>query len=416
MNFCFYPNNVFNKVLQYRRSYSGGKPKVFLNNSYSLLCLHQHSIKPKNFFKSRTGLQCFRYYGTQKKNYYQVLNIPENSTESEIKKAYKKLALQWHPDRHQGKNQKVAAEKFCRIAEAYATLGNNEKRRLYDDKRTNVTKNESFSGPFRKTSSSNWHQYHMNFDVSESKARTIFDQFLNDFFNKTSLSQPLNSPFYIHPTSSSFYRLYDDIFTTDFPQTNEYNENPFFVKTSFSNNGMGVLKSHVLQKAKRQSNVGNTLNAETRTKKKTGVNTTNIFETLFDSEYKSPMEHPSILNVSNVFKKNVASTITNILSKLKIITRFDDFIESLVMSCKSRGHSSSNNSATITNDEESASSSSANLKYLKALFWHNFHKNYRILLHKILNHLRLSLQNPYLVLPSCTFLILYMRSILHKMD
>ncbi len=65
------------------------------------------------------------------KDYYKVLEIPKNATAEQIKKAYRKLAMQYHPDRNLGK-EKWANEKFKEINEAYAVLGDSKKRRQYD--------------------------------------------------------------------------------------------------------------------------------------------------------------------------------------------------------------------------------------------------------------------------------------------
>ena len=65
------------------------------------------------------------------KDYYQLLGVPRNASEEEIKKAYRKLAMQYHPDRNPGK-EKWANEKFKEINGAYGVLGDPEKRRQYD--------------------------------------------------------------------------------------------------------------------------------------------------------------------------------------------------------------------------------------------------------------------------------------------
>lgn len=65
------------------------------------------------------------------KDYYQILGVPRNATEDDIKKAYRKLAMQYHPDRNQDKEQ-WANEKFKEINEAYGVLGNPDKRKQYD--------------------------------------------------------------------------------------------------------------------------------------------------------------------------------------------------------------------------------------------------------------------------------------------
>lgn len=67
-------------------------------------------------------------YGN-KKDYYEVLEVSRNATQEEIKNAYRKLALQYHPDRNKSPD---AEEKFKGISEAYAVLSDEEKRRQYD--------------------------------------------------------------------------------------------------------------------------------------------------------------------------------------------------------------------------------------------------------------------------------------------
>ncbi|MCQ2282418.1 MAG: molecular chaperone DnaJ [Bacteroidales bacterium] len=65
-----------------------------------------------------------------KKDYYEVLGVGRNATADELKKAYRKLALQYHPDRNPG--DKEAEEKFKEAAEAYDVLSNPEKKAKYD--------------------------------------------------------------------------------------------------------------------------------------------------------------------------------------------------------------------------------------------------------------------------------------------
>ncbi|HEX7571961.1 MAG TPA: DnaJ domain-containing protein, partial [Bacteroidota bacterium] len=65
-----------------------------------------------------------------KQDYYHVLGLARGATAEEIKKAYRKLALQHHPDRNPG--NKEAEEKFKEAAEAYEVLGDQTKRKRYD--------------------------------------------------------------------------------------------------------------------------------------------------------------------------------------------------------------------------------------------------------------------------------------------
>ena len=65
-----------------------------------------------------------------KRDYYEILGVNKNSDAKEIKKAYRKLAIKYHPDKNP--NDKVAEEKFKEAAEAYEVLSNPEKKAIID--------------------------------------------------------------------------------------------------------------------------------------------------------------------------------------------------------------------------------------------------------------------------------------------
>ncbi len=65
-----------------------------------------------------------------KKDFYSILGVPRTATSDELKKAYRKLAIQYHPDKNPG--NKKAEDKFKEITEAYETLSDEQKRKSYD--------------------------------------------------------------------------------------------------------------------------------------------------------------------------------------------------------------------------------------------------------------------------------------------
>ena len=70
---------------------------------------------------------------SKQKDYYKILGVSRSATSKDIKKAYRELALQWHPDKHTGEEEKETAEKkFQLVAEANEVLSDDEKRRKYD--------------------------------------------------------------------------------------------------------------------------------------------------------------------------------------------------------------------------------------------------------------------------------------------
>ena len=67
-----------------------------------------------------------------KRDYYDILGVPKNASEADIKKAYRKLAMKYHPDRNQGDGAKKSEEQFKEANEAYEMLTDPQKRAAYD--------------------------------------------------------------------------------------------------------------------------------------------------------------------------------------------------------------------------------------------------------------------------------------------
>ena len=69
---------------------------------------------------------------TSERDYYQILGIPRTASADEIKKAYRRLARQFHPDMHSGAKKAEMEKKFKEMNEAHEVLSDPEKRKKYD--------------------------------------------------------------------------------------------------------------------------------------------------------------------------------------------------------------------------------------------------------------------------------------------
>ena len=81
---------------------------------------------------------------TIKRDYYEILGVGRDATETELKSAYRKQAIKYHPDKNPG--NKAAEEKFKEAAEAYEVLQDPQKRQIYDQYGHQGLEGAGFSG------------------------------------------------------------------------------------------------------------------------------------------------------------------------------------------------------------------------------------------------------------------------------
>lgn len=113
--------------------------------------------------------------------YYDILGVTKTASADEIKKAYKSLALKWHPDRNPD-NTKEATEKFKEISEAYSILSDPDKRKLYDLKGKNGINNPfdvgGFPFPTNPDPDHNFNPQHIFEEMM--RQQSPFSQFFNN--------------------------------------------------------------------------------------------------------------------------------------------------------------------------------------------------------------------------------------------
>jgi len=115
------------------------------------------------------------------KDYYKILGVSKNSSTEDIKKAYKKLALQYHPDKNPG--NKEAEEKFKEINEAYEVLSDPEKRKRYDELGANWDKYKDFDFSSYRPSGRTYHYTTEDLgDIFGQGGRSPFSDFFDMFF------------------------------------------------------------------------------------------------------------------------------------------------------------------------------------------------------------------------------------------
>lgn len=164
--------------------------KTHISNSNNPQHYSNSNKQQKPKLKTKEDIECQNILA--KKDYYEIFNLNTSSTNEDIKKAYKKMVIKFHPDKN---NSHLAEETFKKISQAYQTLTNKEKRKEYDIYRTE----EKIKKQFRfqqhkeqykqKTTNMNT-QFANKFQHKESNRHFNYD---NNNTSKQISTQPLNN-------------------------------------------------------------------------------------------------------------------------------------------------------------------------------------------------------------------------------
>ncbi|XP_073970989.1 dnaJ homolog subfamily B member 6-like isoform X7 [Rhodnius prolixus] len=123
-------------------------------------------------FTDRPG-QPFRALAAEMVDYYKILEVNKGASTADIKKAYRRLALKWHPDKNPD-NADEANKKFKEISQAYEVLSDDNKRKIYDEQRTARA----------ATANQGYHYYHSHHHTKPPKSGGIFRTFFHSPFHR----------------------------------------------------------------------------------------------------------------------------------------------------------------------------------------------------------------------------------------
>jgi len=139
-------------------------------------------------------------------DYYKVLEVPRGASTADIKKAYRKLALKWHPDKNPD-NAEEANRRFKEISEAYEVLSDETKRKIYDSRSSSYQRTTKGGATYAsgKSNFRNYFDSHTPFHRFFDKKRRVYDQ-----YGKEGL---------VNNGRSRSHRNLDDYDTYDFPFT-----------------------------------------------------------------------------------------------------------------------------------------------------------------------------------------------------
>lgn len=153
--------------------------------------------------------------------YYEVLGVTRTATGPDIKKAYRKLALKWHPDKNPN-NQEMAERRFKEISQAYEVLSDRQKKSVYDRYGVDGLNNDGRAPDFSNFGDPFGGSFHFEFRSPEDVFRDFFgtDDPFAAFFGESR-----------HPTSRGHQSLFQDGFAGagfNFPGFSPVLSNNFF--------------------------------------------------------------------------------------------------------------------------------------------------------------------------------------------
>ncbi|SCP05460.1 DnaJ protein, putative [Plasmodium ovale] len=154
--------NFFNPIL---KSYTLSKRYICGKTSSTI-------VLQKRYFSSRT--------------FYDILNVQKSSSKNEIKQAYRKLALKYHPDRNPN-NRKESEQKFREITEAYETLSDDNKKKMYDCQLSSGFYSNGMKNNYANMSNSNASYTYQTRKMTDEEIERVFKNVfgnmnINDIF------------------------------------------------------------------------------------------------------------------------------------------------------------------------------------------------------------------------------------------
>ena len=121
------------------------------------------------------------------KDYYEILGLARNASEHDIKKAYRKMAMKYHPDKNQG--DKSSEEKFKQVSEAYDILSDSEKKAFYDRNGFYDNKGRGYSQGFNPFDSFGGFASFFHGNINQARTRNVDIPPDNKFIYTTTLKQ-----------------------------------------------------------------------------------------------------------------------------------------------------------------------------------------------------------------------------------